>query len=109
MASCAAARAAVSKEWSFADVAVVLARQRPNAAASDSFAATEAYRVAGEKQRQLYKAECLHTRALHLKAAAAVAANSNAGAPEVDALNEALAALQVNSLVRASAASRAGA
>ena len=92
-ASCSKAALAVGQEWKFQDVAVALARGKPDAADVD---AAEAYRVATEKQKQLFKAACLHTRALLLSAATAGDGKETA----VATLNAKLKDLLTSPLVR---------
>lgn len=92
-ASCLKAALAVGKEWKFQDVAVALARGKPDPADVE---AAEAHRVASEKQKQLFKAACVHTRALHLKAATAADGKEAA----LVALNDNLKDLLTSPLVR---------
>ena len=77
-------------------MALALARQKPDE--GQDAAAAEAYKAAGEKLAQLFKAQCLHARALHLKFLC-----TPDGADKNDALatlNSTLIELDTRSLVR---------
>lgn len=81
---------AVNADLQFAEVAVALARKKPDA---NNVAASEAYRVAEKKQGQLFQADCLHVRALHLQCVA----DDSKEASRV-ALDEALENLKTSNL-----------